>query len=216
MEHFVYKLYIITFLLFPLIGYIIAHYIKPLVSKPFMVGLGIVFIIHNVLFLLGYSIVGDYPDYILFSIEYLFLSTAVFLMCKIKKPITIALGSFGRIIILFGLLQGLIGVVLFPVIAQDFETDKIYNVFSNEDDYQIRRYTFGFATLADTRFTYEVYRSNPDLLIEEYIDCINIYQSKTEVNFEYIDIDIQNKESNNKKVLSLMSDNTAFYTLEFD
>lgn len=216
MEHFVYTLYLITFLLFPLVGRIIAHYIKPEASKRFLIGFGIFFLIHNGLFLAGYSIIGDYPDYILFSSEYLFISIIAFVLYKIKKPIPIALGVFGRIILTLGFLQGLIGVIMFAVLAQDFEADKIFTVYSKDHSYYIRRYTFGFATLEDTTFTYEVYKPFANLPIEKKITHICESQLESEANLDRAYFNIQIDEETNKERLLLMSGNQILEAYEID
>lgn len=89
----------------------------------------------------------------------------------------------GSLEIVLGFLQGLIGIILFIVISQDYDSDKIYRFKNDKTLYETRRYAYVFATLADTKFTYDTYKRFRFLPIEYKIDETVLYGEKNQINF---------------------------------
>lgn len=115
-----------------------------------------------------------------------------------------------------GFLQGLIGILMFLVISQDYETDKIFNFNSNSKDYQSRRYSFGFATLDDTRYTFETYRAYDYLPFEKLINKTDLFELKSDLDFRDDNFKVNIKDSVNKKLLEFSSANDKKYTTTID
>ena len=76
----------------------------------------------------------------------------------------------GNTVLVIGFLQALIGILLFTVISQDYEADLIYSFNTSEQEYQVRRYSFGFATLDETKYTFETYKLYQYFPFEKQID----------------------------------------------
>ena len=105
---------------------------------------------------------------------------------------------------------------MFIVISQDFEADKIYNFKSNEKNYQTRRYSFGFATLDDIRYTFETYRAYQYLPFEKQIDKTDLFELKSNLNFGDENFSIDIKESENKRTIEFSSINGKQYKKTID
>jgi hypothetical protein len=178
---FTYYLVEITLLLFPIIAAIFSKKID-LFSNGIFKKLAIFFLIHNSLFLFNFSIKGDYPDYIIFSLEYLFACFAIYNIAKIKNEATkVVLKSIGYISICFGFIIGLVGILLFIVAAQEFETSR---TFETENNYQIREYKIGFATFENTKYNYEFYKSYPNFPFEYKFNKISFFDNKINLNLD--------------------------------
>lgn len=65
----------------------------------------------------------------------------------------------------------------------EYEADRIFHFESNNKNYETRRYSFGGATLSDTRYTFETYREFKYLPIEHKVDKTSFLDTKT-----YLDI----------------------------
>ncbi len=164
-------------------GLIISKYVNIKKNKKTIIWLASVFVIHNILFIQGLSFKGDYPDYFVFSIEYLFLSVIIIRLYKLKDNYSKIFRSIGSILLVIGFLQGLIGILLFIVISQDYETDKIYNFNNNKKSYQTRRYSFGFVTSESIRYSFKTYRRFEYLPFELKINKIDFFDTKCDLNF---------------------------------
>lgn len=211
-----YIIYLLTFLGFPILGLLISKYLDFNRSKRYLKWPLILFAIHNILYIFGLSIKGDYPDYIAFSLEYLFFCVTIFLLFKATTTLSKTVGIIGMTVIVVGFIQGIIGILLFIVISQDFETDKIYNFKSDEKHYQTRRYCFGFATLDDTRYTFETYRIYKYLPFEKQINKTDLFELKSDLDFSDNNFGIEIKESGNKRILEFSSTNGKQYKVEID
>lgn len=176
----------------------------------------IIFVIHNVLYISDYSIKGDYPDYIIFSLEYLFFCVLIFLLLKQKIKLLKGIGITGTIVIIIGFIQGIIGIFLFIVVSQDFESDKIYNFNSNEKSYQTRRYSFGFATLDDIKYTFETYRTYKYLPFEIKINKTDLFGFKSDVDITDEKFNAEIEENNNKRILRFSSTNEKQYKIKIE
>ena len=210
--HPTYILYLLTFLGFPIVGYLISKYVEINVCKKYFKWIFLLFCIHNVLFIAGFSIKGDYPDYVIFSLEYLFLCSIVFFTYRSTSIFPEIVKIIGTGILVVGFLQGLIGILMFLVVWQDFETDKIYNFNSNNKIYQTRRYSFGFATLDDTRYTFETYRNFNYLPFEKLVNETELFELKNDLDFNSNKFSIRIKDSSDRQILEFSSANGKKYS----
>jgi len=102
-----------------------------------------------------------------------------------KKNIILKIGGIlGFCGLIVGFLIGLAGILLFLVISQDYEADKVYCLESNGKHYQTRRYSYGFATIDSITYSFYTYRRYPFLPIENKIDTTEIIDTKGEVSPE--------------------------------
>ena len=196
----VYYLYIITFLVFPIVGIVGA---KRLLSDritgvmKLLIGL---FLTHNVLFVLKYSLIGDLVDYIIFSLEFLMICILIPVLNKGKDHLSM-LGSIGaQFIVGLGVLQGLVGILLFIFVSQDYVVDETHRFETSFNTYEIRVYSFGGVTLMDTRFTYETYKLNGFLPIEKKMDVTVLWKFKGDVKVD-ANLEIFLLDSNNHDYL---------------
>lgn len=133
------------------------------------------------------------------------------------KPIRIfkVIRIFGLAWMIVNFIAGCIGIILFLVISQDYQSDRIYNFTSNHVDYEIRRYVFGFATLSDTRYTFETYQHLNFLPIEKFIDKTDFLDTKSNLNPEgTLSFEICKQGKN--KVLIFKSNNGASIIKKLD
>jgi hypothetical protein len=206
-----YIIYLLTFLVFPFLGFNLSKYFDIDRSKKYIKWMGLIFTIHNFLFFFGFSINGDYPDYFIFSLEYLFLSFAISILYKSTNVYSKIFRIIGTVVLVVGFLQGLIGIFLFIVFSQNYETDKIYNFKSNGKDYQTRRYSYGFATLDDTKYTFETYRKYNYLPFEKLINKTVLYGTKSDLDFEGDNFSVKIKDNSKKQILEFSSTNGKKY-----
>ena len=211
-----YIIYLLTFLGFPILGLVISRYLEIERSKKHIKWTLLLFGIHNALFLLGISIKGDYPDYFIFSLEYLFLCLTIFLLYKSTSVYSKIFRIIGTVVLVAGFLQVFVGILMFIVVSQDYETDKTYNFNSNSKDYQTRRYSFGFATLDDTRYTFETYREYDYLPFEKLINKTDLFELKSDLDFSDDNFSVNIKDSVNKMILVFSSTNGKKYKTTID
>jgi hypothetical protein len=182
-----YFLFLLTFLLFPLIGRVLGKYHPPGIRSSSIKLVAAIFLIYDALYYFGISLRGDYIDYVIFSLQYLLLCYVVFgtnantIYAKTAK-------GFGLAIIGLGTFVGAIGIFLFVVISQDYEAHRIFKTYDGR--YEIRSYSFDFVTLVDTRYTFDTYRSYRYLPFEIRIDRTNFFGTKTDLHFSDTRFDI--------------------------
>lgn len=210
--NFTYFLYILTFWVYPLIGIILFKIQPP--QRYFQPNKIIItlFIAHIILFFLGFSIKGDYPDDIVFSIEYLYFILILIGLYRKTDKLSTLVRNFGKIILVIGFLQGIIGLYIFAVISQDFEADKTFQSEYNGNNYETRRYSFGFATLTDTRYTFVTYLNITFLPIEKQIDETVFFGLKSQLDFENPNFEIRLTESQNTLQIQFSSSMDNIYT----
>lgn len=211
-----YFIYLFTFLGFPILGLAISRYLDLKKYKIYLKWAALLFIIHNILFTLGFSIKGDYTDYFIFSFEYLFLSITIALLYRFPSVSAKLFRVIGTIVLVLGFIQGLIGILMFIVISQDYEADRTYNLHANSTDYQTRRYSFGFATLDDTRYTFETYLHYKHLPFEKLINKTHFFELKTDLNFRDDNFVLNINASGNNKILEFSSANGEKYARTID
>lgn len=80
------------------------------------------------------------------------------------------------------MLWGLSNVItIFPT-DMDYVSDKKMFFIANSKQYEVRRYSFGFVTLENTRYTFETYRAFEYLPIEHLIDRTVLWDNKVDFN----------------------------------
>jgi hypothetical protein len=122
----------------------------------------------------------------------------------------------GTIIMSIGFLQGLIGIFMFIVISQGYESDKIYKFNYDNATYETRRYSFGFATLDDTRYTFDTYRKYHYLPFEKRINTTDFMGFESNLNFHDEKLSICIKNDGNKRQLEFSSTNGEIHTTTID
>lgn len=194
-----YNLLVLTFLIFPLIAVILAiNFPVKNLYESFKV-VGALFLIHNIFFLFGFSLRGDYPDYFIFSAEYLFFCFIIFSLYKTRNIFIKILRVLATVFISFGLIIGFFGILLFLFVTQDYETDMTFHFKTNDQTYETRRYSFGSATLDNTKYTFETYRVYKYLPFENKVDKTIFFDTKSKVAIYQTDLKIAIKTIDNKK-----------------
>lgn len=214
--NFSYVLYLITFFGYPILSGILLLFVDFNKLIPHLKWITLFFISHNLLYYAGFSIKGDYPDYIIFSLEYFFFIILIIIAFKTNKLTLIVLGSMGSALILIGFIQAFFGIFLFIIMSQDLETDKIYTFESDEKSYQTRRYSFGFATLDDTTYSYETYKTYNYLPFEKLIDKSKFSGIESRLNFQDDNFNISIETDTDKKVLIFSSPNEKPYKVDLE
>jgi hypothetical protein len=203
---FSYCLYLITFLGWPILITAISKHFDLSKNKIRAKYVALIFLIHNALFVSGYSLKGDYIDYLFFSVEYLFFCFVIATYTQPKKVLVKISRIIGIFIICIGCIQGIIGVILFIPASQNFETDKKYTFQQDGDSYETRRYSFGAATLTDTRHTFETYRTTI-FLFEKKIDETDFFALSSNLNFNDAAFSIGILKSEGREQLQFSSSN---------
>lgn len=213
---FVYYILLTTFLVFPIIGLTLSKYIKP--DKFLSVGKILVafFAIHNGFFFWGYSLKGDYIDYVIFSVEYLFFCAVTFLLFKSTNIYIKVFRALAAITISTLVVAGLFGILLFIFISMDYETDKNFHFENNGKTYETRRYSFGGATLSDTRFTFETYRTFNYFPIEHRLDKTDFFDSKTNLDIGEAPLEITITENKKSKTILFKSTNGNIFSKQIE
>lgn len=208
---FTYILYLISFLFYPVFLLILSFYFDIKKIKGCLKWIVLFFAIHNLLYYLGFSIKGDYADYVIFSLEYAFLVVLIIMFAKTKKIWLKVFQIIGLAVVISGFIQAIPGIFLFIVISQDFEKDKVYNFENDEKMYQTRRYSFGFATLDDITYDYYTYRQFKYMPFEKLLNKSHFSRIKDSMNFEdeRFSIDIETKS--NKRAIIFKSPNEEPY-----
>jgi hypothetical protein len=168
------------------------------------------FIFHAICFFLGISLRGDYSDYCVFSLEYLVFCFIIFRLFKRGNLYARIVGVLGVTAIAFVFLLGVPGVLLFIVVSQDMEPDHVFRFTDNGEKYETRRFSFGFATLGNTRYSFDTYRIINYLPIEREIDQTDFFDTRTKLNIgeKQLQIHVQQDKDSNKIVFSSTNGNS--------
>ncbi|PZR22803.1 MAG: hypothetical protein DI539_04750 [Flavobacterium psychrophilum] len=178
---FVYILLLITFIVFPVAAIEIAKLKAVKVSNKILFAVGGFFLLHNFFFFIGISVIGDYIDCIIFALEYFFAFFMLGLMNTKKNIFLRGVGKFGTSAMVLSIIIGFFGIILFIVIAQDYESDRIYRYKCAGKTYQTRRYSLGFATSDYMRYSYDTYRTFAYAPLEYTIDTTSFLDGKTKL-----------------------------------
>ena len=208
---FSYYLSLLTLLGFPILALVIANNAKIDRLLKYKKSFIVFFLIHNLLFWLGLSLKGDYFDYLIFSVEYFIFCLIVFLLKGQTNLWTRLFRIVSIIGVVFFFIVGLVGVLLFIVISMDYETDKIFKFSSNDKSYETRRYAFGFATLSNTKYTFETYRTFSIFPIEYKIDKTDFFDTETNLRISEYQLKIEILRKNNKEQIRFISTNGNEY-----
>ena len=203
----IYYILLTTFLGFPIIGLVLSKYTTLDKHLTFWKILIAFFAVHNVFFFLGYSLKGDYIDYVIFSIEYFFFCLIIFLLFKSAHAYVKIFRVLGAIAISLGFIIGLFGILFFIFVSLDYETDKIFHFQNNDKSYETRSYSFGGATLSDTKYTFETYRYFRYLPIEHKLDKTIFFDDKTDLNIQEPTLNITIRENENSMQIIFKSTN---------
>lgn len=185
-----------SLIILPLVGLMlfrnatIANYLRVIIW------LILFFITHNILFFCGYSLRGDDIDYVIFSLEYPVVLLTIILAVKIRTNIyTKILKKAGLIIMVLGMFWGIVSAI--SIISSDMEyvSDQQYHFTANNKTYEVRRYSFGFATLINTRYTFETYQTFKYLSIEHLLDRTVLFDDKVKFNInDDLKFDVRSKK----------------------
>jgi len=176
----VYYIFLVSFLGFPVLALLFSIRLKINWNSELVKLITGFFLLHNLLFFLGWSLKGDYVDYYIFSIEYFFFCLAIFVLVKSKNVNTLVriVRGLGLALISLDFIFGLFGILFFIFISMGYEADQIFHFESNNKNYETRRYGFGGVTLSDTKYTFETYREFKYLPIEHQIDKTIFFENK--------------------------------------
>lgn len=207
---------LLTFLAYPIIAIIVSGYIRldkvsRLIKPTFLF-----FLIHNILFFLGFSLSGNYVDYFIFSTEYLLFCLTINLLPKTTNIYLRTFRILGIIVISIGIFIGFMGILFFPAISQDYETDKVFRFSDNDKTYETRRYSFGTVSSVHTRFTFETYRIFNLVPIEKKIDKTHFFEFKTNLNIREPNLKISLIRIDNKRQIVFKSTNGKTFTKQLD
>ena len=101
---------------------------------------------------------------------------------------------------------------MFIVISGDYETDKIFHFVSNNKTYETRRYSLGFVTLIDTRYTFITYRTYKYFPFEKKIDTTDFFDDKTDLQISEDNLKISVDNTGNKEKIVFTSTNGHKYS----
>jgi hypothetical protein len=214
-----YILFLITVSALPILALILSKFINiPTVRKLARPVIWF-FVMHNLLFLMGYSVKGELFDFYIFSAEYFVFCFTVFFLFDILKVrlFTRIFRAVGLIVILLGIVSGFSGFLFFFMVISPYnEADKVFHFPYDGKSYETRRFSFGFVTLEDTRYTFETYREYQYLPIEKKIDKTDFLSLKTNVNIGEDGLKINIIKTGNKEYLLFQSKNGHAFLKRLD
>lgn len=145
MEHhgfpyFTNAILIFTFWISPFIALGIKNAVGPQNVLPIVKKLLVYALLYDLLFYAGYSIRGDYPDYIIFSLEWFCFTVLLFSTAGTKVIWVKVLRVVGFMLLIQSVIIGLVGIIIFPILAGDMESSHDYHVTHKGKVYEIRRF----------------------------------------------------------------------------
>ena len=206
-----YILLLVSLIGYPIIAFHVATPLYALINRSSALAILGLFATHLIFFLLGFSLKGDYVDYIFFSLDYLSLCIAILLLAKAQNVYLKLVGIVGYIGISLCFLLALPGILFFIFVCQEYETDRIFSFTAQGKCFVTRRYSLGFATLDDTKYTFETYRQFANIPIEERIDVTDFFMLKSPLEFEDKAFTISVNENKDDKIIIFRSSNGATY-----
>jgi hypothetical protein len=180
---FIFFLFEFAFVVLPLGGVILSNKVSLTPGVKYVKYIIVFIFLHNILYTLGYSVKGDYFDYLIFTIELPFITLCLILWRDFKSNIySIIANVVGYLLAFAGIIIGVFGALLFMVICKEYVCDTKYNFNSNNNNYETRRYSFGFATMESTKYTFYTYRTFKYLPFEHLIDRTELFDNKVDFN----------------------------------
>jgi hypothetical protein len=167
---FIYILYIFTFILAPIISNLIVENFTFQHYKKYLVGFSLFCLIHNLFFALGYSIQGNYPDYIIFALEYFSFCLWLLLGFRFKILFIKVLSILGLVPIGLILVIASLFLIWLPLITQDYISHQNYSFKYQNNDYQTRVFVYSSVSSMDTKYTFQTYQIFENLFLEHHLD----------------------------------------------
>lgn len=202
---FIYILYIFTFILAPVISNLIIENVTFHSYKKYLIGFSIFFFIHNLFYFFGYSIQGDFPDYIIFSLEYFSVCLWLLLGFRVKNSYIKVLSILGLIPIGLTLILASFFLIWLPPITQDYIPSQIYSFGHQKNHYQTRVYIYDFVSSVDTRYTFQTYQFFENVPIEYHLDTTLLSRIKNSFIYTSKDFNVRITEFQGQKQLIFSS-----------
>jgi hypothetical protein len=174
-----YFLLLATTLIFPLIGLSLAKFFPPEKIGKSKKVIILFFAVHNIAFLLGFSLKGQLIDYYIFAVEYLAFCYSVFASLKYNYIYLRIYRALGVAVIAIVFIVGLPGIIFFIIATQEMIPDRTFHFKEAGKTYETKRYTIGFATTSNTRYTFQTFRTYKYLPIELCIDKTDFIDTET-------------------------------------
>lgn len=160
----------LTFCGYPLISLILSKLIKINTSALWIKLIVGFFLIYDTLLVFNISFKGDYIDYTLLSLEYLLLCLYIFFAPDPSSIISKLSMGIGVIIFALSLIFTLFSMILFPLLAQNYESSHVVHFYVNDKNYTTRQYDFGTIGANKIRHTFNTYKTFSALPFEYHID----------------------------------------------
>lgn len=120
---------------------------------------------------IGYSLSGDYADYILLSLEYLFVFIVIMIYRKcFTNVFSKILGLVMYTVWVVGIIVALPQMTFLSTADMEYTFDGSFEFKSNGKRYETRRYDFSFETMESPQYTFRTYRELDFVPIEKIID----------------------------------------------
>ena len=117
------------------------------------------FILYDFAFYCGYSIKGDYPDYVIISLQYFWFCTMNFslkwdvLWVKMLKMAALLLVGVGYVVGFLG------AIIIFMLASFDMESNRQWHITKDGKSYEIRGYSNGgWVGSMYTYYTFDAYK----------------------------------------------------------
>lgn len=203
-----YYILLISALMFPFVGLFASIKVSVVINANITKSILLFFLFHNICFLLGFSLRGDYIDYCIFSLEYLVFCFVIFRLFKIVTLYARIVRVLGLIAIVFIFLIGIPGVLWFIMVSQHMAADQVFLSTDNGKTYETRRYSSEFEKIPGIRYGFDTYRTFDYLLVERKIDHTDFFEKETDVNVGEKQLHIRIQEDSNKIVFSSANGNS--------
>lgn len=140
------------------------------------------FLLYDLAFYCGYSIKGDYPDYVIFSLQYLWFCTLIF---SIKWEVLWhkMLKMAGLLLVGLGYVVGFLGAIIIFILASfDMESNRQFHITKDGMNYDIRIFSNGgWVGSMYTYYTFDAYKKLGPL--EYRLISIRISNGDSKLNF---------------------------------
>ena len=167
---FFFCLIVFAFLVFPIGGVILSNIVYlPRVAKyvPYAI---VFFALHNACYYFGYSIRGDYFDYITLSLEPPFLTLVLILWRDIRITwFTKLLSVVGYLLAAICVVIGVFWIFTFSLASASLVCNQKSTYNNAGESFEIRRYTLGDIVDSDRSYRFETYRTFKYLPLEQFI-----------------------------------------------
>lgn len=165
----------------------------------------IFFVVHNLFYAFGFSIKGDYADYIIFSIEYFTFCLLLLSAPKNKYFLIRALRAITLTLILFVTFFCCLFFWILPAISNDYEADKIFYFESQGKNYETERFSFGTIGSIGIRYVFVTYREYCYLPFEKEINTTDFLDTETNLNVSEDSLQISIQHVNKRRQIIFTS-----------